>query len=128
MRHRANLTIRANCLADRLIIDGARVSGVKLADGSIEQADNVVLCAGSIGSPAILLRSGVGPAGEVEALGIRSLINAPGVGARLWDHAAVPIGLVPHPGECVIGRDRASRSWRGSPHRGHRNRTTCNSL
>ena len=71
VRHRANLTIRANCLADRLIIDGARVSGVKLADGSIEQADNVILCAGSVGSPAILLRSGVGPAHEVESLGIR---------------------------------------------------------
>jgi choline dehydrogenase len=105
VRGRANLTIRANCSVDRLIIEGDRVSGVRLADGSIERAKKFVLCAGSIGSPAILLRSGIGPALEVEALGIRSLIDLPGVGARLWDHAAVPIRMVPHSGECIIGRD-----------------------
>jgi len=64
-RGRTNLTIRPNCLADRLIIDGARVSGVLLTDGAVEQAETVVLCAGSIGSPAILLRSGVGPARDL---------------------------------------------------------------
>jgi choline dehydrogenase len=51
------------------------------------------------------MRSGIGPRQELEALGIKSHIDLPGVGARLWDHAAVPIRLVPLPGECVIGRD-----------------------
>jgi choline dehydrogenase len=105
VRSRKNLAIRANCLVDRLVLAGGRVQGVGLADGSTEEAECVTLCAGSIGSPAILMRSGIGPRRELEALGIQSIIDLPGVGARLWDHAAVPIRLVPHPGECVIGRD-----------------------
>jgi choline dehydrogenase len=104
-RARKNLTIRASCMVDRLVVDGASVRGVRLADGSLEEAEYVTLCAGSIGTPAILMRSGIGPRGELEALGIQSTIDLPGVGARLWDHAAVPIRLVPHPDECVIGRD-----------------------
>lgn len=104
-RTRRNLLIRPNCLVDRLVLRDRRVLGVRLADGSVEQAERVVLCAGSIGSAAILLRSGIGPRREIEALGIKSVIDLPGVGARVWDHAAVPIRLVPREGECVIGRD-----------------------
>ena len=61
--------------------------------------NSLTIRAGSIGSPAILMRSGIGPSSELELFGIRSTIDLPGVGARLWDHAAVPIRLVPHPGE-----------------------------
>jgi choline dehydrogenase-like flavoprotein len=104
-RARKNLAIRANCMVDRLMLDGARVRGVRLADGSTEEAECVTLCAGSIGSPAILMRSGIGPRADLEVLGIQSTVDLPGVGARVWDHAAVPIRLVPHPGECLIGRD-----------------------
>jgi choline dehydrogenase len=104
-RGRKNLTIRPHCMVDRLILDGSRVRGVRLANGDTEKADCVTVCAGSIGSPAILMRSGVGPRRDLEPLGIRSTLDLPGVGARLWDHAAVPIRLVPHPGDCVIGRD-----------------------
>jgi choline dehydrogenase len=104
-RGRKNLAIRPNCVVDQLLFDGARVRGVRLADGNTEEAECVTLCAGSIGSPAILMRSGIGPKGELEALGIRSRIDLAGVGARVWDHAAVPIRLVPHTGECLIGRD-----------------------
>jgi len=104
-RTRKNLTIRANCLVDRLLFEGDRVRGIQLVDGSVQEGSRVTLCAGSIGSPAILMRSGVGPAHELEALGIQSVIDRPGVGARIWDHSAVPIRLVPNPGECIIGRD-----------------------
>jgi choline dehydrogenase len=104
-RSRKNLTIRANCVVDQLILDGDHARGVRLTDGNTEEAECVTLCAGSIGSPAILLRSGIGPKLELEALGIKSAIDLPGVGARVWDHATVPIRLVPLPGECVIGRD-----------------------
>jgi choline dehydrogenase len=100
-----NLAIRSHCLVDRLLVEGARVHGVRLADGSAERGDAVTLCAGAMGSPAILMRSGLGPAVELEAHGIQPLVDLPGVGARLWDHAAVPIRLVPREGECVIGRD-----------------------
>jgi choline dehydrogenase-like flavoprotein len=105
VRRRRNLTIHANCTVDRVVLDGGRVQGVRLADGSTEQAECITLCAGSIGSPAILMRSGIGPKRELDALGIKSYINLPGVGARVWDHAAVPIRLVPNDGECIIGRD-----------------------
>ncbi len=104
-RSRENLAIRANCRVDNLVLDGGRVQGVRFADGSVEEAECITLCAGSIGSPAILMRSGIGPRLELEALGIKSTIDLPGVGARLWDHAAVPIRLVPNASECVIGRD-----------------------
>ena len=104
-RSRKNLAVRANCMVDRLVLDGRRVRGVRLADGSTEQGECVTLCAGAVGSAAILLRSGIGPKRDLEALGIQSRIDLPGVGARVWDHAAVPIRLVPRPNECVIGRD-----------------------
>jgi choline dehydrogenase len=104
-RAHKNLVIRPNCLVDHLLLDGACARGVRLADGSTEKAACVVLCAGSIGSPAILMRSGIGPKHDLEALGIESRIDLAGVGARVWDHAAVPIRLIPHTGECLIGRD-----------------------
>jgi choline dehydrogenase len=104
-RGRKNLAIRPNCVVDQLLLDGARVRGVQLADGTTEEAEYVTLCAGSIGSPAILMRSGIGPKRDLEALGIASRIDVAGVGARVWDHAAVPIRLVPHAGESLIGRD-----------------------
>lgn len=104
-RGRNNLTLRAHSLVDKVILNQGRVQAVQLADGSIEEAGCVTLCAGAIGSPAILMRSGIGPKRELEALGIESQIDLPGVGARIWDHAAVPIRLVPHAGECVVGRD-----------------------
>jgi choline dehydrogenase len=104
-RSRKNFAIRANCMVDRLVLNGSRVRGVRLVDGSTEEAECITLCAGAIGSPAILMRSGIGPKRELEAIGIQSTIDLPGVGARVWDHAAVPIRLVPHPGECIIGRD-----------------------
>jgi choline dehydrogenase len=102
---RGNLSIRPDCLVDRLVLQGSRIRGVRLVNGTVEEARCVILCAGSIGSPAILLRSGIGPRDQLDALGIQSAIDLPGVGARVWDHAAVPLRLVPNPGECVIGRD-----------------------
>jgi choline dehydrogenase len=104
-RTRANLKIHAKTTVDRLVFDGTTVRGVRLTDGSVEEAQCVTLSAGAIGSPAILLRSGIGPREELEALGIPVVVDLPGVGARLWDHSAVPIRLVPRAGECVIGRD-----------------------
>ena len=59
------------------------------------------------------MRSGVGPASRLEALGIQSIIDLPGVGARIWDHAAVPIRLVPETQASVSSAAiLAFRSWR----------------
>jgi choline dehydrogenase-like flavoprotein len=104
-RHRPNLTIRPDSTVDRLSIEDGVVLGVRLVSGEEVHARRTVLAAGSIGSAAILMRSGIGPAGELAALGITPILDQPGLGARLLDHSAVPLYLVPHPGECVMGRD-----------------------
>ena len=104
-RGRKNLTIRNGELIDRILFDGKCAVGVQTADGKTETADRIILCAGSINSPTILMRSGIGPANDLKALGIEPVADLPGVGARVRDHAAVPIWLVPHENECVPGRD-----------------------
>lgn len=104
-RRRQNLDVQPLSLADRVRFDGKLALGVELANGEFKSARNVVLCAGAIGSPAILLRSGIGPEQHLRELGIEVLLHAPGVGAKVWDHAAVPLYMRPRPGQCVPGRD-----------------------
>ncbi len=88
-RGRPNLEIVPDVLADRLIIDGNVVRGVRAADGHEFRGDETVLCCGAYGSPAVLLRSGVGPAGELAELGITPVVNLPGVGRSLMDHPQI---------------------------------------
>jgi len=89
-RHRPNLTVRTGSLATRLIIEGSRCTGVAyVRDGAVEQAhaaQEVVLCAGAVGSPQLLMLSGIGPAGHLSALGIAVTADLPGVGSNLQDH------------------------------------------
>jgi choline dehydrogenase len=100
-RRRPNLTIRSGCLVDKVRFTGSRAVGVDLAIGREREtieADCVILSAGAIGSPAILLRSGIGPGGHLETVGIAPVVDLPGVGARLWDHPGVSMLLAPRPG------------------------------
>ncbi len=69
------------------MFDGTRAVGVQLADGSVVEAGHVVLCAGVYGSPAILLRSGIGPGGP--------LADLPAVGANLVDHPSIALDCGP---------------------------------
>lgn len=92
VRDRSNLTIAGNVLTDRLIVRGGRVEAVAVVhEGAAVavRAGRVVVCGGSYGSPAILLRSGIGDAGELRGLGIAPLLDLPGVGRNLHDH---PVG------------------------------------
>ncbi len=92
VRRRANLTIRNSCRALRLVFDGRRVSGVEVlsADGrEVLAARNVVLSAGAIHSPALLLRSGVGPEAELRRHGIPVVHQVEGVGSNLQEHPAI---------------------------------------
>jgi choline dehydrogenase len=103
---RPNLAVRGEATVGRLLIEDGRAAGVVLASGEALAARcGVVLCAGALGTPAILLRSGIGPAAELAVLGITPRLDRPGVGARLWDHPAVPVRLVPKPGQCDPLRD-----------------------
>jgi choline dehydrogenase len=86
---RPNLFMRSDCTIERVVFDGARAAGIQLSTGEIIAAPTVVLCGGAYGSPQILMRSGIGPADHLCELGIQVLVNSPGVGANLQDHALV---------------------------------------
>jgi choline dehydrogenase len=87
----ANLTIQCNALVDTIVVSGGRATGVRLADRSIVHADHVVLCAGVFASPALLLRSGIGNAADLDSLGIPVVSDLPGVGRNLADHPALTV-------------------------------------
>ncbi|HEX9380003.1 MAG TPA: GMC family oxidoreductase [Gaiellaceae bacterium] len=93
-RHRANLTVRGHRLVDRVLFEGERAVGA-VAGEEILHADVVVLAAGACGSPAILLRSGVGPESQLDALGIAVVAPLEGVGANLQDHATAKLAFEP---------------------------------
>ncbi|WP_075836134.1 MULTISPECIES: GMC family oxidoreductase [unclassified Rhodococcus (in: high G+C Gram-positive bacteria)] len=95
-----NLTLELGSLIDSLVIVGGVVVGVRvIGEGGMRKlrGGTVVLCSGAIGSPAVLLRSGVGPAADLERLGIDVVVDSPGVGSNLQDHFLVPV---------IFGTDR----------------------
>jgi choline dehydrogenase len=85
VRARPNLEIRGGAEADRLVFDGKRVTGVRLVSGEVVSGGEVILASGTFGSPAILMRSGIGPAAHLAELDIPIVVDLP-VGARLQDH------------------------------------------
>jgi hypothetical protein len=97
-RPRPNLEIRPDTLVDRVLITGRRARGVQLHTGERVEADAVVLAAGAYGSPAILLRSGVGPAEQLRRLDLPVVADLLGVGANLVDHPLVSVDLPATPG------------------------------
>ena len=109
-RHRLNLTIRPNCAVQRILFAGNRLDekravGVEVESGGERfqvQADEIVLSAGAVGSPHLLMLSGIGDAEQLQAVGIPVVHNLPGVGKNLRDHPAVQCALalqprLPHP-------------------------------
>ena len=90
-RTRENLTVLADALVDRIVIERGRARAVRLADGQMLVAERIVLAAGAYGSPSILLRSGVGPAGELGELGIEVQADLPGVGGNLQEHPGISV-------------------------------------
>jgi choline dehydrogenase len=96
-RIRPNLIIRPNTFVTRLLIRGGVCVGAEArrTDGTLQtlEARLVVLCAGALLSPAVLMRSGVGPRAQLEAHGIDVARDLPGVGANLSDHPALSVVL-----------------------------------
>jgi choline dehydrogenase len=84
VRARSNLAIRGDAEVDGVVIEGKRAVGVKLVDGEVLSAGEVILAAGVFGSPAILLRSGIGPSQHLSEIGIATIADLP-VGNRLQD-------------------------------------------
>jgi choline dehydrogenase len=93
-RARPNLTIQCNAMVNRVIFEGRRAVGLQLASPrETIRAERVILASGAYGSPAILLRSGLGPAEALRALDIPVLEDRPGVGRNLSDHPLVGVRL-----------------------------------
>ncbi len=88
--HRKNLRVESGCLAEGVSFEGRRANGVRWRqNGEVRSArcrGEVILSAGAIGSPHLLMLSGVGPAAQLAQHGIAPLLDKPGVGANLQDH------------------------------------------
>ncbi len=95
IRHRANLTVRVNAQVERVVVDsreaGKRATGVALVGGGevLDARREVILAAGSIGSPQILQLSGIGPGAVLRERGIAVVHDLRGVGENLHDHLQV---------------------------------------
>jgi choline dehydrogenase len=120
------LTILTGREVHSVIVEDGRAIGVRLGEGDATEevfADEVILSAGAIGSPVILLRSGIGPAAELEAHGIPVVHDAPGVGKNLHDHLLSPVIFTtterpvgpPQPGVSVTQTHLFWRSRDGLP-------------
>jgi choline dehydrogenase-like flavoprotein len=91
---RGNLEVRTDALVHRVVFDGDRAMGVEVEiDGRLDRIDagEVIVSAGAVGSPHLLLRSGIGPAPELERVGVEVVHDAPAVGRNLQDHPCVPV-------------------------------------
>jgi choline dehydrogenase len=100
-RHRLNLTVKAGVLAHKIVFERDRAVGVQVESGGetfTVEATEIILCAGGIATPQLLLLSGVGPAGHLGELGIPVVKDMPGVGQNLRDHPLVTVDLVPRAG------------------------------
>jgi choline dehydrogenase len=77
----------------RILLENKRVAGIELMDNGLERitADEVVLSAGTVHSPKILMHSGIGPAEQLRQHGIAVIVDSPEVGENLHDHAIVPV-------------------------------------
>lgn len=100
-RGRSNLDIRGEAMVDRVLFDGRTATGVRVrfADGDWQDipAREVVLSAGAIHSPAILMRSGIGAAADLAALGIALVADVPAVGRGFMDHPILRATLALRP-------------------------------
>ena len=93
-RNRAGLTIRPNSLVHRIIFEGRRAVGVRVISDREEfsvYGEEVILCAGAVGTPHILALSGIGPEDQLRQLDIPIVQDLPGVGRNLRDHPDVPM-------------------------------------
>src|SRR6476469_7887776 len=89
VRARANLRIVPHTIVRRLLIQDGRATGVMAETGSGStpyEAAEVILAAGAVASPHLLLLAGIGPAAELETLGIPVVSDVPGVGVGVRDH------------------------------------------
>lgn len=117
---RPNLQVVTGALGARVLLEQGRATGVEyLQDGVLRQARaraEVVLAGGAIGTPAMLMRSGIGPGDELRGQGIAVALDRPGVGANLQDHFYVHVNFRTD-GDSSLNRQL--RGWRALRHGAH---------
>ncbi len=90
---RANLRVVTDARTTRILLDGRRATGVEYRQGGqlvqLKAAREVLLCAGAMQSPKLLMLSGIGPGAQLQAHGVGVVHDLPGVGANLHDHPDV---------------------------------------
>ncbi len=98
VRGRPNLTVQGDSFVRRVVFDGSRAVGVEVeraGEIGVVTATEIVLSAGGVKSPHLLMLSGIGPRAELESAGIRVLRDSPGVGKNFSDHPEVYVGWLP---------------------------------
>lgn len=101
-RGRDNLTVRTDVTVDTVEIRDGRAVGVRVGTELVE-ARMIILAAGTPMTPALLLRSGIGPAADLRALGIPVVADRPGVGSGVYDQPGAVVPARPAPGLSAIG-------------------------
>jgi choline dehydrogenase-like flavoprotein len=111
---RPNLRATTHALVHRVVFEGRRAVGVIYSvhgrSHALRARREVILCGGAIGSPHLLLRSGIGPAAQLRALGIDVVADLPGVGNNLQDHVHAPVIMESDPGLGMI-MPKTPRQW-----------------
>ncbi|MBD0427837.1 GMC family oxidoreductase [Aquisalinus flavus] len=104
-RERSNLTILSHALVRRILFDGTRAQGVDAMGGGearlLVARREVILSAGAINTPQLLMLSGIGPADHLSACGISPVIDLPGVGENLQDHLDIALLARSAPGKTI---------------------------
>lgn len=99
-----SLSVRTDAQVRRILISAGRATGVEMMDGTVHHARReVILTAGAIGSPRLLMASGIGPANHLGAVGVKVLHDLPGVGENLQDHLDI----------CVLAECTGPHSYDG---------------
>lgn len=90
VRGRANLTVMSGAQVLGIVTEGGRAMGIRVSDGNgvtrINAAAEVILSSGAIGSPRLLMLSGIGPADHLQSVGVDVVLDQPGIGSDLQDH------------------------------------------
>jgi 5-(hydroxymethyl)furfural/furfural oxidase len=108
VRRRPNLTVLTATLLDRLVISGGRVRSAQLerdGDAITIVARQVIICAGALQSPVVLMRSGIGPGPHLAEHGVPVQVARPGVGENLQEHPAVRVAGFLHPSARLLERE-----------------------
>jgi len=106
MRHRLNLTVRGGVFVRKVLIENMKAVGVEVESGGEVfnvEADRVVLSAGAIKSPHLLMLSGIGPKDQLEQFGIRVIHDLPGVGQNLMNHLSAQVTFKVKDGLSLFG-------------------------